>query len=140
MMLYRTLNAVLPAFRAIFSEFGITERQWRVLRTLWDNDGCSLLALADSALIPGPSLVGVIDRLARDGLVERRRSDIDRRVVHIFVTRNGKALKHAVQPKVDAVYAALETSISPARWTSLFKALDEIVDRNPAKSTLAANR
>jgi homoprotocatechuate degradation regulator HpaR len=126
MMLYRTLDSVMPAFRSIFSEFGITEQQWRVLRVLWEDDGSSLSALAAATLIPGPSLVGVVDRLTRDGLVIRRRSEIDRRVVHIFVTREGKALERAVKPRVEETYATLEASISPALWTSMFKAMDEI--------------
>jgi MarR family transcriptional regulator, organic hydroperoxide resistance regulator len=140
MMLYRTLDAVMPAFREIFSEFGLTERQWRVLRVLWEHDGRSLLALAQATLIPGPSLVGVVDRLARDGLVERRRSDIDRRVVNIFVTRKGKALERTVQPRVDTTYAALEASVSPATWRSLFKAMDEIVGTRAVRDGTATHQ
>jgi DNA-binding MarR family transcriptional regulator len=38
MMLYRTLDTVMPRFRSIFNEFGLTEQQWRVLRVLWETD------------------------------------------------------------------------------------------------------
>ena len=62
MMLYRTLDCVLPAFRQIYQEFGITEQQWRVLRVLWETDSQSLLALAEATLISSPSLVGIVDR------------------------------------------------------------------------------
>jgi len=141
MMLYRTLDAVMPAFRGIFNEFGITEQQWRVLRILWEDDGVSLHTLAEATLIPGPSLVGVIDRLVRDSLVERRRSKVDRRVVHINITRKGKALEASVQPRVDDTSAALEASISQTAWKSLFKAMDEIVERkNTATTTLSKRK
>jgi DNA-binding MarR family transcriptional regulator len=39
MLLYRTLDAVMPRFRRIFNEFGLTEQQWRVLRVLWQHEG-----------------------------------------------------------------------------------------------------
>lgn len=110
----------------IYQEFGITEQQWRVLWALWEANGSSLLALAEAALISGPSLVGVVDRLTRDGLVERRRSQVDRRVVHILVTRKGKALERAVRPRIDEIYPALEASVTPALWNSMFEAMDQI--------------
>ncbi len=139
MMLYRTLDSVLPPFRAIYHEFGITEQQWRVLRVLWDANGQSLLALAQATLISSPSLVGIVDRLSRDGLVERRRSKVDRRVVHILVTRKGKALERTVRPRIDAIYRELEASVTPALWDSLFEAMDQINRSAAAKSDALSN-
>tara|TARA_Y100000588_G_scaffold213793_1_gene227730 strand:+ start:1598 stop:2047 length:450 start_codon:yes stop_codon:yes gene_type:complete len=139
MMLYRTLDCVLPAFRQIYQEFGITEQQWRVLRVLWENDSKSLLALAEATLISSPSLVGVVDRLARNGLVERRRSKTDRRVVHILVTRSGKELEHAVQPRIDEIYKLLEASVTPSLWHAMFEGLDQINRSAAARNKAAQN-
>ncbi len=46
MMLYRTLDTVMPRFRQIFSEFGLTEQQWRVLRVLWQHEQIAFRELA----------------------------------------------------------------------------------------------
>ena len=119
MMLYQTLDAVMPPFRAIFARFGLTEQQWRVLRMLWEQDGKPLLALAEQTLIQAPSLVGVVDRLQRDGLVQRRRSRQDRRVVRICLTSRGKALKSSVTPLVDEAYERLEDTVSCGEWAEL---------------------
>ena len=67
MMLYRVLDAIMPAYRALFAEYGLTEQQWRVLRTLWDNESLSSTDVAARTLIPAASLVGVLDRLERKG-------------------------------------------------------------------------
>ena len=139
MMLYRTLDSVLPAFRAVYQEHGITEQQWRVLRVLWETDGQSLLALAEATLICSPSLVGVVDRLTRDGLVERLRSEVDRRVVHILVTRKGKALERVIRPRIDEIYRELEASLTPALWASMFEAMDQINRSAAAKDKAARN-
>ena len=129
MMMHRALNAVMPGFRRIFTQFGVTERQWRVLRLLWEADGRPLLALAEATLIPPPSLVGVIDRLQARGLVERRRSAQDRRVVQVWLTQEGGNLKVAVTPLVDEAYTAFERLISTEEWQSLSTTLGKIADR-----------
>ncbi len=129
MMLYRTLNAVMPAFRAIFAQFDLTEQQWRVLRVLWERDAKPLLELAQATLIQAPSLVGIVDRLQRNGLVERRRSDLDRRVVRVCLTAAGRALEAQVIPLVDAAYSDLEGLVSKDEWKSLISTLAKMADR-----------
>ena len=123
MMLYRALDLIMPRFRAIFAEFGLTEQQWRVLRVLWQRDGRALLELAEATLISPPSMVGVVDRLARSGLVERRRSQSDRRVVRVFLTGPGRGLEEEVTPLVDAAYADLQTVVGEGNWGVLLGAL-----------------
>ena len=126
MMLYRALDAVMPRFRMIFNEFGLTEQQWRVLRVLWERDNIAFRDLARATLITAPSLVGVVDRLETAELVGRRRSDADRRNVFIFATDKGRDLHRQVQPKVDKAYAELRGSIEPAEWKQTIDNLDRV--------------
>ena len=134
MMLQRAKNAVLPEFRVIIGRFGLTGTQWRVMRTLWDREGRSVLELARATLVSAPSLVGVVDRLARDGLVERRPCDVDRRRVYIHLTRRGRALEQRVSPLLDEVYARIEGRLSPAEWRALYTALDRLCDVAPSEA------
>ncbi len=122
MLLYRTLDVVMPVFREIFSQFNITEQQWRILRVLWEIKQCSLLELSSKTLIPAPSMVGIIDRLLRDGLVQCIRSESDRRVVFIQVTAKGKGLEAQVTPLVDDAYSALHASVSQQDWRQMVRA------------------
>ena len=133
MMLQRAENAVLPEFRAIIGRFGVTGTQWRVMRALWERDGRSVLELARATLVSAPSLVGVVDRLARDGLVERRPCDVDRRRVYVHLTRRGRVLEQRVSPLLDEVYARIEERLSPAEWRALYAALDRLCDVAPGE-------
>lgn len=126
MMLYRALDAVMPRFRVIFNEFGLTEQQWRVLRVLWEHEHIAFRELAELTLIPAPSLVGVIDRLARQALVSRKRSETDRRNVFVHATAKGRALHRKVRPHVDAAYAELRGSIDVAEWQRLLSSLAHV--------------
>jgi len=126
MMLYRSLDAVMPRFRKIFSDFGLTEQQWRVLRVLWERQDVTLNELSGIALIPAPSLVGVVDRLQGMGLVERRRSDADRRKVYVLATQKGGELEAKVMPQVASAYAALKQSVDAETWEQVLKGLQQI--------------
>ena len=126
MMLYRTIDVLMPRFRRIFKEFGLTEQQWRVLRVLWEQDQNSLKELAELTLIPAPSLVGVVDRLQASGLVERRPSDVDRRMVQIVVTDKAAALEAQIMPRVASCYAGLKQSADAEKWNLVLQGLDHI--------------
>ena len=135
MMLYRTLDAVMPRFRRIFNEFGLTEQQWRILRVLWQHEQITFRELAELTLIPAPSLVGVVDRLTKNGLAKRRRSDTDRRIVFVHATRKGQALESQVRPRVDKAYAELRGSVDEKSWNALIAGLEQIssIDDEPGE-------
>lgn len=127
MMLYRTLDAVMPRFRKIFNEFGLTEQQWRVLRVLWEHEAVTLNRLAKLTLIPAPSLVGIVDRLERDQRVTRQRSQADRRKVNVVLTSQGAALEDVIMPRIASAYAELKQSINADTWNRVLEGLEEIV-------------
>ncbi len=127
MMLYRTLDTVMPRFRKIFNDFGITEQQWRVLRVLWEYDAVTINRLAELTLIPAPSLVGIIDRLERNEFVIRQRSQADRRKVNVVLIARGVELEDQVMPRVAAAYADLKQSVDSTTWDLVLRGLQEIV-------------
>jgi homoprotocatechuate degradation regulator HpaR len=122
-MLYRALDAIMPRFRRIFSDFGLTEQQWRVLRVLWESDEVSIRDLSALTLIPAPSLVGIVDRLQKAGLVKRRRSDEDRRIVFVLATAKGADLETQIMPRVQASYLELKQSMHPDVWNDMLSGL-----------------
>lgn len=126
MMLYRALDAVMPRFRKIFNDFGLTEQQWRILRVLWEHDAVTINQLAKLTLIPAPSLVGIIDRLERDEMVTRQRSQADRRKVNVVLIAKGVALEDQVMPRVAKTYAELKQSVDPETWGLVLQGLQEI--------------
>jgi homoprotocatechuate degradation regulator HpaR len=130
MLLYAALDAVMPRFRLIFKEYGLTEQQWRVLRVLWDIEEISHSELAALTLISPPSLVGVLDRLQVMELVVRRRSAIDRRVIYIATSPQGRELRDQIMPAVQQSYFELRDSIDDDVWRSLLDGLEVVVSKN----------
>ncbi len=126
MMLHRTLDAVMPRFRKIFNDFGLTEPQGRVLRVLWEREEIALGELAKLTLIATPSLVGIVDRLSSMDLVARKRSDSDRRVVYVVATDKGRNLQAEIMPQVAVAYAGLKQAVDAELWSQVLDGLQEI--------------
>jgi len=73
--------------------YNVTPPQWGVLVALWEQDGLSLSELAKRSFFDGPTMTGIVDRLEKAGLVERRRDSTDRRVISVYLTDEGKQLQ-----------------------------------------------
>lgn len=88
--LAKTDKAVRAEFDARLSEAGGSLTTWIVLRSA--GESTSQRELADRMGVEGPTLVRHIDRLEREGLIERRRDPLDRRVTRIVVTVAGQQM------------------------------------------------
>jgi len=76
-------------------------------------EGASQRELAELMRIEPPTLVRHLDKLAEEGLVERRRDEHDRRVTRIVVTAAGRrrlAKIHDVVQELDAEMRSVLTS------------------------------
>ena len=105
-------NRHLAAHHLTISQFG-------VLEALYHLGPLSQRGLADKILRSSGNLTMVIDNLERGGLVQRQRSEHDRRIMTVSLTPPGLALIEALLPRhvqnVMQVFAAL----SPAELTQL---------------------
>lgn len=72
--------------------FGVTAVQGMVLAFLGEEDEVTSGSLGNRAQLDSATLTGIIDRLARAGLVERKDNPDDRRAVMICLTEKGKAV------------------------------------------------
>ena len=91
---------------------GLTTPQLVVLLALQDSEDISVGALADQVSLSQATVTAILDRLERQQLVYRRRSEGDRRRVNVFLTELGRSrLKDAPAALQDAfvrAFTALE--------------------------------
>lgn len=71
----------------------ITPEQFSVLSHLWRRDGLHQSELAVCTNRNRANVTRIIDILEREGIVERRDDEHDRRVFRIFLTPKGNAIK-----------------------------------------------
>ena len=137
-MLHRTMQAVMPPFREIFADHDLTDQQWRVLRALWESQRLSMVDLATVAVLPPPSLVGIVDRLEKRGLVSRIRSETDRRLVYLAATEEGRALYRQVEPRILRIHDDLRGRATEREWAELERILTKIAEGTDAAKTSSA--
>ena len=80
-------------------QLGITARQATLLWLIKRSPGLSLAELASEEGISAPAMSGHVDRLERAGLIERIRSDDDRRRVGLRLTEDGSRLMRSVRAR-----------------------------------------
>ena len=126
MILSRTLDGVMPVYRALFQEHAITDQQWRVMRALWEQKHLTSKQISEITLLPSPSLVGILDRLEKKGFVGRLRSIEDRRLVYIVPTQAGRKLQELMLPKIEQIHDRFMHQVTPDEWGELNRILDKL--------------
>ena len=74
----------------------------RIIFALWGKNGVPIKTLCEKTSLDKSTLTGIIDRLERDGYIERRPSETDKRSTLIFLTGKEKEFANHIQ-KVSAV-------------------------------------
>jgi MarR family transcriptional regulator for hemolysin len=72
--------------------YGMTRAQWQVLSRLERSEGLKQAELAEELDLQPITLTRLVDRLAENGLIERRPDPEDRRAKRLFLTSQARPL------------------------------------------------
>ncbi|MGG5817620.1 MarR family winged helix-turn-helix transcriptional regulator [Falsiroseomonas sp. HW251] len=104
-LLARASHVASAGFHARLKERGVAVPVWRVVATLHGAErGETVGALAAACLMQQPTMTKLLDRMAEDGLVKRRREG---RQTRILLTRAGERLAGDLIPEARRHEAAL---------------------------------
>ena len=122
-------ETLMQRFRPILNDAGLTEQQWRVLRTLHEEKNLDAATLALRAQVLAPSLTRMLRVLDESKLIERHPDPIDLRRQVIRLSAKGRKTVSRLSPKIEAVYRELEATIGPKLLTSLYSNVDNMMDK-----------
>lgn len=111
----------------VLAHEGVTTEQWRVLNALSDADGVTMGDLAQTALLPHPTLTRIVDRLVDATLIYRRLDARDRRRVVIHLSDEGRHLAIRVSQAAWERQHQVETAFGAERTRDLMAELDALV-------------
>lgn len=92
------MKQISEAFGRRLQNTGITRVQWIALYYVKTKNRISQRDLSNLMNVKDSSAGRLIDRLERDGFIERERNDIDRRVIYIKLTDKGDQLISDLMP------------------------------------------
>ena len=135
-LLARASALVSGRFHERLRPHGLDVAEWRILATLSDGDGLLVGELAASVLFQQPTLTKMVDRMEAEGLVERRRSDSDRRKVRVFITAAGRRKVRRVLSAAKSHEAEVLGGYTAEESEALKTVLRTLIERNAgAKDT-----
>jgi len=122
---------------AFFQPFGLTGAQFNILNLLATHESrMDQAALVDLLLVGKSSISIVLNRMVRDGLVQREDHPQDRRQVVLVLTSKGRALWRKVSSRyeasVDKIFGALPALRRPRFIDDLKVLHDAFAAEEPA--------
>jgi MarR family transcriptional regulator, organic hydroperoxide resistance regulator len=91
--LYAASRAMTGAYTRALAELELTYPQYLVMLVLWETDGARVSLIGERLHLDSATLTPLLKRLEARGLIERRRSKDDERVVEVHLTADGKRMR-----------------------------------------------
>jgi DNA-binding MarR family transcriptional regulator len=89
----RVARKMSKVTRKKLASYGLTTTQFFLLTALYEEDGVLISVLAQKVALDKATLTGLLDRLERDDLIERKPDPSDRRAIRIFLTPKAESLR-----------------------------------------------
>ena len=92
-----------------FSDYGLTESQYKILELIHQSDkkGMTQVKISESLLVNRSNITGLIDRLEKGGFVVRSTAPKDRRINLIKLKEKAKKILAAVQAPYDEMISSI---------------------------------
>ena len=123
-MLKQIMDSIKQNIEQEFKELNLTGTQGMLMGTLAHGGEMKISDLSEHMGLSNSTVSGIVDRLEKQGFLERRRSKEDRRVVYVTVTSEFKKkaknhfdrvekkvndiINEATQQEVDKIYEGLD--------------------------------
>ena len=127
----RTAASVLaPWERFLKAKFGLSTSLFNVLRILRGSHPTALTCgeIGKRTIARDPDVTRLVDQLIGRGLVARSRSEKDRRIVEVSITKKGLDLLKELDPHSLQMPRALMGHVSAAKLRQLATLLAEVLD------------
>jgi DNA-binding MarR family transcriptional regulator len=122
-----TYNWATERLKAFLAEEDITMQQFNILRILRGSDPkpLSTLTIRERMLDKMSDTSRIVDRLILKGWVEKKMSTIDKRLVDVFITKEGKKLLERIDKRSEEMNAAT-SALSESELIQLNLLLDKM--------------
>jgi len=111
------------------SRHGVRVGQNLLLEALWATDGMTPGELAEQLHLATPTVVKSAARMETSGLVVRRRDTADRRLVRVYLTEHGLAIKSAIESAREELEQRATATLTDSERRVLLRSLRKIIDQ-----------
>jgi len=126
--LHATARSWRLALDRRLKDLGMSQAGWMTIAMVAKaKEPLSQIELANRVGVEGATMVAMLDRLARDGLVERQPSPTDRRVKRVVLTPAGSKLYDTVRTEGAAVRKKLLAGVDAKQLLAATELLEHLL-------------
>ena len=130
LLLSQSREAIISNFRPILHEYGLTEQQWRILRTLHEHDELEPREICDLAQILSPSLTGILKRMEEMQLITKKPDTKDKRRMWIVLTQKSIDMIAEMTPIIEKRYKEIHELYGHDLLDQLYETLDALLQKH----------
>lgn len=128
--LYTASRLLTQTYHPLLAEHGLTYPQYLVLLVLWEKDAQPVNDIAKRLLLETNTMTPLLQRMEKEGIIERRRGEKDARQMIVSLTRKGKELQKKLADVPFTVGGAVMcSSVTPESAPELMRMLDDMIAR-----------
>ena len=120
-------RALVRGLQMRLTEHDVSFGHWAFLRILWESDGLTQRELSEQAGVQEPTTYSAMKAMEALGYVERKHLPGNKKNVHVFLTRKGKALKKKLVPLAEEINDIGTRGLKPAEITTARNVLLTII-------------
>ena len=136
LLLLQGREIFMQHFRPIFSHFGVTEQQWRIIRTLHENGAMEPRELCSHCMIYSSSLTGILKRMEELELITRQSVSGDKRRLRVQLSQKSEKIAQEMMPLITRQYKYLSDAFGEEAVAQLYTILDRLI----AQQDVAVNK
>ena len=128
--LYTASRLLTQTYHPLLAEHGLTYPQYLVLLVLWEKDAQPVNDIAKRLLLETNTMTPLLQRMEKEGIIERRRGEKDARQMIVSLTRKGKELQKKLADVPFTVGGSVMcSSVTPETAPELMRMLDDMIAR-----------
>ncbi|MGI8966004.1 MAG: MarR family winged helix-turn-helix transcriptional regulator [Limisphaerales bacterium] len=127
LQLLRTSETLWNASRAFFDRWELSASQFNILNLLRITpEGCTQIDLSRRLIMHRSNVTGLVDRLEKRGLLQRKDDPVDRRAYKVLLTASGYRLIEKILPDYYAAAEKIWGNFPVARTKGLVGDLEKL--------------
>jgi MarR family transcriptional regulator, organic hydroperoxide resistance regulator len=122
----KTTKVIRAAADAAMRRHGLRLGQDHLLAALWEQDGRTPGEIAAATNVTTPAVTKVAGRMIDAGLLTRRRDERDNRLVRLWLTNAGRALREPIETERRLLEQRITENLTATERKHLMSALTKI--------------
>jgi len=127
-LLNRAASRYNVVIDSLLRPIGIDIPTWRVLMILGESEPQPIAQVAKSAVINISTMMRIVERMSKSGLIDTRPSETDGRVTELMLTALGREKLAAARAATSPIYQKIIRGISAGEFAQLLDLLGRLHD------------